>query len=472
MDSLSLLSSYPLSYKDHPKTQKLETFKSFSLRSNHNSPNSAIPSSTSSPQPHLFSNKKISVSTLQTHSPKPLPNLRLLFPPQNLITKSFFSFAMMDLFTTVPCLAVEAAAPSLVESDAGKINLESVLVSIDNFFNRYPFFVAGCTFIWLVVIPLTQEYFKKCKFVLAIDAFRKLRDDPNSQLLDIRDRKNVKFLRSPNLKMLKKEAVQVEFTDGNEDEFVKKVTERFKDAPSTVVFVLDSFDGNSMKVAELLFKNGFKEAYAIRGGVRGQQGWMAIQDSLLPPSVHIRKKTKASKQLNTNGNGAIQQNDNNNESSLSQDTPPVGNLKTDNGHAKRSAESISEVKIGSVRSSSPYPNVCYPQLSSLSHRVSSFSVVHLTNMFQANFGCCVLPTVFGHVYYSEHFLHDLLLGCEIIVFISSSSSARIKISQEVILQVSLCLLLWDSKHVAGALISNNRYPDLKPPSSPTPSKPQ
>jgi hypothetical protein len=29
-----------------------------------------------------------------------------------------------------------------------------------------------------------------------------------------------------------------------------------------------------MKVAELLFKNGFKEAYAIKGGVRGQQGWM------------------------------------------------------------------------------------------------------------------------------------------------------------------------------------------------------
>jgi hypothetical protein len=28
-----------------------------------------------------------------------------------------------------------------------------------------------------------------------------------------------------------------------------------------------------MKVAELLFKNGFKEAYAIRGGVRGEKGW-------------------------------------------------------------------------------------------------------------------------------------------------------------------------------------------------------
>lgn len=73
----------------------------------------------------------------------------------------------------------------------------------------------------------------------AIDAFRKLRDDPDSQLLDIRDGKSVRFLASPNLKMLKKEVVQVEFSEGNEDGFVRKVLERFKDAPNTVVCVLD-----------------------------------------------------------------------------------------------------------------------------------------------------------------------------------------------------------------------------------------
>lgn len=31
-----------------------------------------------------------------------------------------------------------------------------------------------------------------------------------------------------------------------------------------------------MKVAELLFKNGFKEAYAIRGGIRGKNGWQVL----------------------------------------------------------------------------------------------------------------------------------------------------------------------------------------------------
>ena len=38
--------------------------------------------------------------------------------------------------------------------------------------------------------------------------------------------------------------------------------------------VQGSFDGNSMKVAELLVENGFKEAYYIKGGARGKNGWL------------------------------------------------------------------------------------------------------------------------------------------------------------------------------------------------------
>ncbi|KAE9617909.1 putative Rhodanese-like domain-containing protein [Lupinus albus] len=360
MDSLSLLfSSYPLL---SIKTHKFSTFKPFSSLSNHNPSHSL-----SSLQPlSSTTHKKFHFSSFQTHSTISLQNLPFFVPFHNLLSKSFFSFTIIQYFTSLPSLAsvteVDDVVPSVIESDAGKINIESILVSIDDFINRYPFFVAGCTFIWLVVIPLTEEYLKKCKFVSAIDAFRKLRDDPFSQLLDIRDRKNLKFLGSPNLKIVKKEVVQVEFSDGNEDGFVKKVLERFSDAPNTVLCVLDSFDGNSMKVAELLFKNGFKEAYAIKGGVRGPQGWMAIQDTLLPPSAHIfrRKKTKASKQLHKNGNGAIQKTESNYEGALSQDTPVVENQETDNGHVKRSVKSAPDVKIGSVASSSPYPN--YPDL--------------------------------------------------------------------------------------------------------------
>lgn len=81
-------------------------------------------------------------------------------------------------------------------------------------------------------------------------------------------------------------------------------------------------------------------------------------------------------ELSTNGNGSIQQNDSNNESVLSSDIPAVGDQETENGHVKRSVESNPKMKLGSVVSYSPYPNVCYSQLS-MSFALISFSIVTL-----------------------------------------------------------------------------------------------
>lgn len=112
-------------------------------------------------------------------------------------------------------------------------------MSIDDFFNRNPFFVSGVTVIWLVVIPLTQQYLKKYKFISAIDAFRKLRDLPNAQLLDVRKTRSVKYMASPNLKILNKSAVWVEYSEGNEEGLVKEVLQNFADPQNTVICVLD-----------------------------------------------------------------------------------------------------------------------------------------------------------------------------------------------------------------------------------------
>ncbi|PQM33485.1 rhodanese-like domain-containing protein 4A chloroplastic [Prunus yedoensis var. nudiflora] len=142
-------------------------------------------------------------------------------------------------------------------------------------------------------------------FVLVIDAFRKLRDDPNVQLLDIRDEKSLKYLKSPNLKILNKATVQVPFSEDDEDGFVKKVLERFGNPADTALCVLGNFDGISIKVAELLFKNGFKEAYAIKGGVGGTKGWLESQETLLPPSLHIYPKKKVETSQKTGMNGGV-----------------------------------------------------------------------------------------------------------------------------------------------------------------------
>ncbi|XP_076911559.1 rhodanese-like domain-containing protein 4A, chloroplastic [Bidens hawaiensis] len=234
-----------------------------------------------------------------------------------------------------------------------KIDLESVLVSIDDFFNQYPFFVSGCVFIWLFVVPATQEYLRKYKFISAIDAFKKLQDDPNSQLLDIRDSKTLRVLASPNLKYLNKNVVHVEFpaaAAADDEGFVKRVKESIKDPADTTLCILDNFDGESMKVAELLFKNGFKEAYAIRGGVRGKNGWLEIQETLLPPSVHINLKRKVKKSKKGKNNGAIEVQPN----EVKSEPDSVAEVKqTGNGYVNKSKEP-------NTRSSSPYP--MYPGL--------------------------------------------------------------------------------------------------------------
>lgn len=59
------------------------------------------------------------------------------------------------------------------------------------------------------------------------------------KVLDIRYRNNLKFLKSPNLKIVNKEVVQVDFLEEDEDRFVKKVLNSFNGAPITVLFILD-----------------------------------------------------------------------------------------------------------------------------------------------------------------------------------------------------------------------------------------
>ncbi|XP_010488649.1 PREDICTED: rhodanese-like domain-containing protein 4A, chloroplastic [Camelina sativa] len=226
--------------------------------------------------------------TKPSSSTSQFPNPVQSSPKQlgNLSNKTHLSLTISQLILTSPVLASESF-DSISDPPTGKIDLESVLVTIDNFFNKYPFFVAGCTFMYLVVYPAVIFYLRKYKPISAVNAFRKLKNEPDSQLLDIRDDKTLALLASPNLRFLGKSSVQVPFSESDEEGFLRRVKGSFSDPENTVVCVLDNFDGNSSKVAELLIEDGFKEAYYIRGGARGKNGWLAIQEELLPPPVHM-----------------------------------------------------------------------------------------------------------------------------------------------------------------------------------------
>ncbi|KAI5315353.1 PREDICTED: rhodanese domain-containing [Prunus dulcis] len=362
MESLSMILSCSPPLQNHLKTQKPVTSGPISLPQNSTSISIVASQPFNSSQLHFPSTK----NNLQSQSSKSVQNPSLILktsPFSQGLTRNQLYFLLTELITTtaftLPGFASEAALSS-TEQVSDRINLEAILVSIDDFFNRNPFFVAGCTFVWLVVIPLVQEYLRKYKFVLVIDAFRKLRDDPNVQLLDIRDEKSLKYLKSPNLKILNKATVQVPFSEDDEDGFVKKVLERFGNPADTALCVLGNFDGISIKVAELLFKNGFKEAYAIKGGVGGTKGWLESQETLLPPSMHIYPKKKVETSQKTGMNGGVVRGNEDSNGAASAGSFSIGeSQRTDNGRTAKSTDSVSHVKNG-FRSSSPYPN--YPDL--------------------------------------------------------------------------------------------------------------
>ncbi|KAM1346010.1 hypothetical protein FF1_035321 [Malus domestica] len=119
---------------------------------------------------------------------------------------------------------------------------------------------------------------------------------------------------------------------------------------------LGIFDGISIKVAELLFKHGFKEAYAIKGGVGGTKWWLESQETLLPPSMHIypKKKVKTSQETVTN-TGVVRGKVESNGAATSTNLSTGESQTTDNGRTTKATDSVSLVKNGS-RSSSPCPS--------------------------------------------------------------------------------------------------------------------
>ncbi|XP_044358897.1 rhodanese-like domain-containing protein 4A, chloroplastic isoform X2 [Triticum aestivum] len=333
----------------------------------------------------------------------------------------------------LPALAAEADG-----GGGSKVSLESIVLAVDDFNNRNPFFVAGVVFVWLVVLPLAQEYFKKYKAVGALDAFRKLRDVPEAQLLDIRRGNSVRFMAPPNLRLVEKSAVQVEFHEEDEKGFLREVLARFPDPANTVVCVLDNFDGNSMKVAELLFNNGFKEAYAIKGGLRGPDGWQAIQENYLPPSVHVFPREKKSKTLthtDVSTEGTDDQPEGNGELLTSPSSTLVNTSNgTKDGHEEPNGSTLAAKH--SRRPLSPYAN--YPDLKPPSSPT---------------------PSKPGRPDENKELLTSPGNSLD-------NTSHATKNGREELNGTTLA-----TKNPRRPLSPYAKYPDLKPPSSPTPSKP-
>ncbi|KAK8284421.1 hypothetical protein V6Z12_D08G159000 [Gossypium hirsutum] len=79
---------------------------------------------------------------------------------------------------------------------------------------------------------------------------------------------------SPDIKGFGKKPVSIAYNGEDKPGFLTKLSLKFKEPENTTLFIIDKFDGNSELVAELVTANGFKAAYAVKDGAEGPRGWV------------------------------------------------------------------------------------------------------------------------------------------------------------------------------------------------------
>uniref|UniRef100_A0A453GCM7 Protein THYLAKOID RHODANESE-LIKE, chloroplastic n=1 Tax=Aegilops tauschii subsp. strangulata TaxID=200361 RepID=A0A453GCM7_AEGTS len=131
----------------------------------------------------------------------------------------------------------------------------------------------------LVVSQVLGGASKPYETVSVKAAYRRLLEEPDAQLVDIRPLKDAREVGSPDISEAKKKAAAVPYDGEDKNGFLKKLALRFKDPENTTLIILDKFDGNSELVAELVTSNGYKGAFAVKDGAEGPRGW---QSSDLP----------------------------------------------------------------------------------------------------------------------------------------------------------------------------------------------
>ncbi|KAL0712443.1 hypothetical protein Bca4012_019421 [Brassica carinata] len=167
-------------------------------------------------------------------------------------------------------LQQSVTSPSSFDSDG-------LIEGISSFVTDNPLVIAGGVAAFAVPFVLSQVLNKKPKAFgveSAKNAYTMLGTDENAQLLDIRAAADSRQVGSANVKGLGKKTVSVVYNGEDKDGFLKKLSLKFKDPENTTLFILDKFDGNSELVAELVTLNGFKSAYAIKDGAEGPRGWL------------------------------------------------------------------------------------------------------------------------------------------------------------------------------------------------------
>ncbi|GLJ18955.1 hypothetical protein SUGI_0339010 [Cryptomeria japonica] len=199
--------------------------------------------------------------------------------PHTILLSSLFGAAPAVSALTYEEALQQGVSSSPTEAPIEDIDLNGIIDTVQSFSSENALAIIGGVVLVGVPLVLTRILStpKTWGTTSAAEAYSKLGEDPEAQLLDIRTLEDIKEVGSPDIRKLKKKAVQITYE--NDASFLERVSAKFKDPANTILYILDKFDGSSAKVAKLVAENGFKSAFAIKDGVEGPRGW---QNSGLP----------------------------------------------------------------------------------------------------------------------------------------------------------------------------------------------
>ncbi|KAJ6729575.1 RHODANESE-LIKE DOMAIN-CONTAINING PROTEIN 4 CHLOROPLASTIC [Salix viminalis] len=182
-------------------------------------------------------------------------------------------------------LTYEEALEKPASTFSSDFDVNGILDSVIRFGTENPTIIAGGVTVLAVplILSLVLNKPKSWGVESAKKAYAALGDDAKAQLLDIRAAVDFRQVGSPDIKGLSKKPASIVYESEDKPGFLKKLSLKFKEPENTTLFILDKFDGNSELVAELVAVNGFKAAYAIKDGAEGPRGWMNSGLPWIPP---------------------------------------------------------------------------------------------------------------------------------------------------------------------------------------------
>ncbi|KAG5251716.1 rhodanese domain-containing protein [Salix suchowensis] len=182
-------------------------------------------------------------------------------------------------------LTYEEALEQPASPFSSDFDVNGILDSVIRFGTENPTIIAGGVTVLAVplILSLVLNKPKSWGVESAKKAYAALGDDAMAQLLDIRAAVDFRQVGSPDIKGLSKKPASIVYKSEDKPGFLKKLSLKFKEPENTTLFILDKFDGNSELVAELVAVNGFKAAYAIKDGAEGPRGWMNSGLPWIPP---------------------------------------------------------------------------------------------------------------------------------------------------------------------------------------------